>query len=91
MGHCLKTKGNADMSKWQERTDEFNAVSEDGQTFHIIELTTMIDNRTMGNPSAPPLKGKLPEYQTDEGYDCVIDKDTLSVLAPLGQVTVKRM
>ena len=80
------------MSKWQESTDEFNAVSEDGQTFHITELTTMIDNRTSGNMDAPPLRGKLSEYQTDEGYACnVIDAETLSVLAPLGQVTVKRM
>ena len=49
--------------KWEEQTDEFDAVSADGQTIGMVEYTTKIDSTSMGNPNAEPLEG-LKRYCT---------------------------
>ena len=69
------------MSRWAETTDEFDAISEDGQTFRIVVSMTMIDNTSSGNPNAKPLEGRLKRYCTSDGQDCErIDDDTFEVV-----------
>lgn len=66
--------------KWEELTDEFDTDSEDGQRFHILIYTTMIDASTLSNPSAAPLKG-LKRACTSEGHNCNrIDDDTFEIV-----------
>jgi hypothetical protein len=71
-------------AKWEEITDEFDAVSEDGEGYHILVYTTMIDvPQTRGNPNPKPLQG-LKSARTTEGYGCNrIDDDTWEIV-PLG-------
>lgn len=64
------------MSKrWQELTDEFAAVSDDGREFRIVVYTTMLDNRTFDDPDAAPSEG-LKSARTAEGYACNRIDDT---------------
>jgi hypothetical protein len=66
--------------KWEELTDEFDAESEDGQRFHVIVYTTMIDTRNMREPNSPPCKG-MKEARTAEGYHCnYIDDKTFEIV-----------
>lgn len=65
--------------KWEELTDEFNAVSEDGQEFRLLVYTTMIDPSSMSNPNAAPLEG-LKRICTSDGQNCNrIDDDTFEI------------
>jgi hypothetical protein len=58
------------MSKnWEELTEEFCAVSEDGRLFHLLVFTTMTDASSMSNPNAAPLKG-LKRVCTSDGQNC---------------------
>jgi hypothetical protein len=56
--------------RWEEVTDEFDVVSEDGERFHLLVHTTMIDASHQGNLNAPPLRGRLPTVRTSDGLDC---------------------
>ena len=66
--------------KWEDVTDEFDAVSEDGRQFHILVYTTMIDASSRSNPSAAPLKG-LKSARTADGLNCNhIDDKTFEIV-----------
>ena len=69
------------MSKnWEELTDEFDAVSEDGQQFRMLVYTTMIDVSSKSNPNAAPLEG-LKRICTSDGQNCNrIDDDTFEIV-----------
>ena len=69
------------MSKnWEELTDEFDAVSEDGQQFRMVVYTTMIDVSSMSNPNAAPLED-LKRICTSDGQNCnQIDDDTFEIV-----------
>ena len=65
---------------WEELTDEFIAESDDGQQFHMLVYTTMIDARSSSNPNAPPLKG-LKRICTSDGQNCNrIDENTFEIV-----------
>ena len=75
--------------KWEELTDEFDAVSEDGQQFHMLVYTTMIDASSRSNPNAAPLAG-LKRICTSDGQNCNrIDDDTFEIVGM--DVRVKRV
>lgn len=64
--------------KWEELTDEFDAVSEDGGSFHILVYTTMI--RNSADPNAAPTEG-LKRVCTSDGRNCNrIDDDTFEIM-----------
>ena len=71
--------------KWEELTEEFDAVSDDGQQFHMQVFTMMIDM----DMNAAPLRG-LKRVCTSHGQSCNgIDDDTF-VIIELG-MQVKRI
>ncbi len=77
--------------QWQEVVDDFDAVSEDGQKFHIVVLQTMIDAGHQLRSNPPPRRG-LKSARTTDGYACnYVDDEAYEVLAPLGEVRVKRL
>ncbi len=64
----------------QELTDEFDAESEDGQRFHLLVYTDMIDAKSMSTPNAPPLEG-FKDIRTSDGYPCnCIDDDNYEIV-----------
>ena len=66
--------------KWEELTDQFDAESEDGQRFHILIYTTMIDANSTSNHNAAPLEG-LKTARTSDGYHCnYIDDDNWQIV-----------
>jgi len=66
--------------KWEELTEEFDVESEDGQRFHILVFTTMIDASSMSNPNAAPLQG-LKRVCTSDGEACNrINDDTFEIV-----------
>ena len=66
--------------KWEELTDQFDALSETGDTYRLLVYTTMIDARTMSDPNAAPLRG-LDTVRTTEGHHCSrIDDDTWEIV-----------
>jgi len=68
------------MKSHEELTDEFNAVSDDGQQFHMVELTTLIDTSSLSNPSGTLIKG-LKRICTSDGKVCnAIDKNTFIIV-----------
>jgi hypothetical protein len=69
------------MSKqWEEMTEEFRAVSEDGRLFNLMVFTTMIDVSSTSNPNAAPLKG-FKRVCTSDGQDCNhVDDDTFEIV-----------
>lgn len=78
------------MSKeWEELTDEFDAVSDDGQQFHMLVYTTMTEVSSLSNQNAAPLKG-FKRICTSDGQDCNrIDNNTFEIVE-LG-IRVKRI
>lgn len=77
------------LKKWKKLTEKFNAESEDGQQFHMLVFTTMIDVSSGSNPNAAPLEG-LKMVCTSDGQDCNrLDDDTFEIVG-LG-VRVKRV
>lgn len=75
--------------KWEELTKEFDAVSEDGQQFHMLVYTTMIDASTKDDPQAAPIEG-FKRTCTSYGQSCNrIDDDTFEIVV-LG-LRVKRI
>ena len=75
--------------KWEQLTGEFDAVSDDGQRFHMLVYTTMIDASSMSDPSAAPIEG-LTRIRTSDGWNCNrIDNDTF-IIVRLG-LQVKRV
>jgi len=75
--------------KWEEQTEEFRAVSEDGRLFHLLVFTTMIDASSMSNPNAAPLKG-LKRVCTSDGQNCNHIGDDTFEIVELG-LRVKRV
>jgi hypothetical protein len=75
--------------KWEKLTDEFDAESEDGQRFHVLVYTTMIDTRTMRDATSPPCEG-MKEALTTEGYHCNYIDDNTFEIVQLG-LQVKRV
>ena len=68
------------MPTWEEITDEFDAVSEDGQSFRVVIYTTMIDASSPDNPNAEPIEG-MKRYCTTNGQECSrIDGDTFEIV-----------
>lgn len=66
--------------KWEELTEEFSAVSEDGRLFRLLVFTTMIDASAMSKPNAAPLKG-LKRVCTSDGQHCnYVDDDTFEIV-----------
>jgi hypothetical protein len=66
--------------RWRELTDEFDAISEDGQRFHVLVYTAMHDTHTMRDPNSPPCEG-LKEARSTEGYHCnYIDDETFEIV-----------
>lgn len=66
--------------KWEELTDEFDAVSDDGQQFRMLVYTTMIDASSASNPNAAPLEG-FKRICTSDGQNCNrIDDDTFEIV-----------
>lgn len=52
----------------KRKTDEFDAQSEDGRTFHILIYRDVINAGTLTNPNAT-IDG-LKSARTTEGYHC---------------------
>jgi hypothetical protein len=75
--------------KREELTEEFDAVSEDGDLFHLLVFTEMIDDSTMSNPNAAPLRG-LKRVCTSDGQDCNHIGDDTFEIVELG-LRVKRV
>jgi hypothetical protein len=75
------------MSKRQEQTKKFSASSENGDTFTIIETTTVHEVPTRGGSRTARGQKRL---QTTEGYPVNRkDKGVYEVLHPLGDVIVR--
>jgi len=73
--------------KWEELTDEFDAASDDGQRFHMLVYTTMIDAGAMSQPNAVPL---LKRICTLDGQVCNRIDDSTFEIVGLG-LRVKRV
>jgi len=75
--------------KKEKLIDRFIAASDDGRQFTISIYQTMLYERSLSGPSAPPIEG-LKEARTSNGYHCnFIDADRFEIVE-LG-LEVKRL
>lgn len=67
--------------KWEELTDSFNAVSDDGTQYQLHEFTTMQDVTTFDSEGREAM-ATLKSYRTSEGLHCnVVDDQTFEIVA----------
>jgi hypothetical protein len=66
--------------QWEELTDEFEALADDGQRFHMLVYTTMLDAPSHDHPWPRRVEGPK-RVCTSDGLDCNrIDDETFEIV-----------
>lgn len=74
----------------KKRIDEFDAVADNGDMYHIIIFQTVIDAGSFQNP-LESIEG-LKQAMTSSGLHCnFIDENTFEVLGRSGPIRVMRL